>query len=52
MDDKRKNTNPFEKKPQEPPGKALAPCPICNSWETTVAANGIFVCHNCGFEGG
>ena len=35
----------------EPPKKALAPCPKCNSWETTVQ-NGIFVCHNCGFEGG
>lgn len=51
MDDKRKSTNPFEKKPQEPPRKALVPCSRCKSWETTVA-NGIFVCHNCGFEGG
>ena len=31
--------------------KALAPCPKCGSWNTIVE-NGIFVCYDCGFEGG
>lgn len=31
--------------------KALAPCPKCNSWNTIVE-NNIFVCLDCGFEGG
>lgn len=43
--------NPFEKKPSGELKKALAPCPRCKSNETTVQ-NGIFVCHNYGFEGG
>lgn len=43
--------NPFKKKPSGELKKALAPCPRCKSNETTVQ-NGIFVCHNCGFEGG
>ena len=30
--------------------KAKAPCPKCKSWNTNVE-NGIFYCHNCGFEG-
>ena len=31
-------------------GKALAPCPRCDSWNTEVE-NGIFVCLDCDFEG-
>lgn len=31
--------------------KAIAPCPRCKSWNTTVE-NGIFYCADCDFEGG
>lgn len=51
MEDKNKTTSAFDKKNQEPIRKANAPCPKCHSWNTTVE-NGIFVCHNCGFDGG
>ena len=43
--------NPSKTKPFGELKKALAPCPRCRADETTVQ-NGIFVCHNCGFEGG
>ena len=32
------------------PRKSTAPCPRCNSWNTSVE-NGIFYCSNCGYEG-
>lgn len=50
-DSKEKKVNPFEKKQEEPRRKALAPCPKCKSWNTSVE-NGIFFCEDCGFEGG
>ena len=50
-DSKEKKPNPFEKKPQEPSRKALAPCPKCGSWNANVE-NRIFHCEDCGYEGG